>query len=157
MIQGKLTYSYKEVKRQNQSWKLSQTRKRTQFTLRLLELVWRHVVNWFLNATATGLAGYIDGSRAVDCISPNCSFPQVSKWDSLTKKYPLKMFAIICGHGKDFFAPCCSMTHAIGCIKGRSYKPLVTVWGSCSHKVRLQSRGSKGGNTRNREDGQIKK
>ena len=28
---------------------------------------------------------YIDGSRAVDRISPNCSFPQISKWDSLTK------------------------------------------------------------------------
>ena len=28
---------------------------------------------------------YIDGSRAICRVSPNCSFPQISKWDSLTK------------------------------------------------------------------------
>ena len=27
----------------------------------------------------------IDSSRAVYRVSPNCSFPQISKWDSLTK------------------------------------------------------------------------
>ena len=31
------------------------------------------------------LVVYIDGSRAVCRVSPNYSFPQISKWDSLTK------------------------------------------------------------------------
>ena len=46
------------------------------------------------------LGTYIDSSRAVYRISPSCSFPQISKWDSLTKlcRFICKTFSIVTKH-----------------------------------------------------------
>ena len=38
---------------------------------------------------------YIDGSRAIDRISPSCGFPQTSKLDSLTKLLSLYLLSVL--------------------------------------------------------------
>ena len=64
---------------------------------------WEWQIRW-ASPKKKQVYGYIEGSHAVYCASPNCSFPQISKWDSLTKlcRFICKTFSVVTKHSFKF-------------------------------------------------------